>query len=74
MFASHAYLWPLVVVTGGTVIVSVLHYLTLYAGLRLALKGALRADRLPIYREFARALEHQGRPGEHGGSPMSDGR
>jgi hypothetical protein len=67
MFASHAYQWPLVAVTGGAAVASALRYLTLFIGLRLALKGAPEADRLPIFREFARALH----PRRHRGAPST---
>jgi hypothetical protein len=60
MFASHMYLWPLATTAGGTLIVSGLRYLTLFIGLKLTLKEAPKADRLPIYREFARALSLRG--------------
>jgi hypothetical protein len=62
MFVSQAYLWPLVTMAGGTVIVAALRCLTLFIGLRLALRGAPRADRAAIYREFARALSLKSRP------------
>ena len=68
MFGSQAYLWPLVTMTGGTLIVAALRCLTLFIGLRLTLNGAPRADRAAIYREFARALSV--RPGRrHGRRP-----
>jgi hypothetical protein len=63
MFASHIYLWPLAAAAGGTV-VSGLRCLALFIGLRLTLKKAPSADRLPIYREFARALSSKGPPRE----------
>ena len=66
MFVSQAYLWPLAGVAGGTVLVAALRCLTLFIGLRLALRGAPRTDRLAIYREFARALSLKSRPGESG--------
>jgi hypothetical protein len=74
MFASHIYLWPLAAAAVGTV-VSGLRCLTLFIGLRLTLKKAPRADRLPIYREFARALSFKGRPRERlTGRPRERGR
>ena len=59
-----AYLWPL---AGGTVAVAALRCLTLFVGLRLALRGAPRADRLGFFTEFARALSLKSRPEERGG-------
>lgn len=60
MFMSQAYMWPLAMATGGTIIVAALRCLTLFIGLRLTLKDAPKAHRLPIYREFARALSVKG--------------
>jgi hypothetical protein len=56
MFVNHADLWPLAGVACGTVVVAALRCLMLFIGLRLTLRGAPRADRLAIYREFACAL------------------
>jgi hypothetical protein len=62
---SQACLWPLVALAGGTVVAATLRCLTLFVGLRLTLHGAPRDQRLPIYREFARALSFTPRLEEH---------
>jgi hypothetical protein len=56
MILNQAYLWSLVGAACGTVLVVALRCLTLFIGLRLALRGAPKTDRLAIFREFARAL------------------
>lgn len=56
MILSQVYLWALGGVAGGAAFAAVVRYLTLFAGLKLTLRGAPSADRLPIFREFARAL------------------
>lgn len=56
MIVSQVCLWPFAAVAGGTVVVATLRCLMLFIGLRLTLRGAPRDHRLPIYREFARAL------------------
>jgi hypothetical protein len=60
MFVNQVYLWPLATATCGTIVVSGLRYLALFIGLRLALRNASKADRLPFYREFARAMSTKG--------------
>jgi hypothetical protein len=73
MLVSQAYLSPLAdgaayllpLAGGAVVVVAALRYLTLFIGLVLALHRAPETDRLPIYREFARALgprPRRGRP------------
>ena len=59
VFASHISLWPLVIVLGGAVGASVVRYLVLFIGLRLALKDARPEDRSGIFGEFARAVAHR---------------
>ncbi|WP_329254128.1 hypothetical protein OG417_11875 [Actinoallomurus sp. NBC_01490] len=65
MILSQACLWPLVALAGGTVVAATLRCLTLFIGLRLTLHGAPSDQRLPIYREFARALSFTPRLEEH---------
>jgi hypothetical protein len=66
LFVSLTYLWPVAGVVGGAAVAAALRYLALsaalYAGLRLALRDAPSADRLPIFREFARALSLRPQP------------
>jgi hypothetical protein len=62
MILSQAYLWALGGVAGGAAFAAVVRYLTLFAGLKLTLRGAPSADRLPIFREFARALSLKPQP------------
>lgn len=66
MVLNQAYLWPLVGAACGTVLVAALRCLTLFIGLRLALRGAPRTDRLAIFGEFARALSIKSRPEDPG--------
>jgi hypothetical protein len=60
MFASHVYHWPFIAWGSCAVVALAFRCVTLFLGLRVALKGAPRADRLAIYREFARALTPRG--------------
>lgn len=60
MWASHVYLWPLALSVGGTALISGIRYLMLFIGFRMTLDKARKADYVPIYREFARALRHDG--------------
>lgn len=62
LFVSLSYLWPVAGVVGGAAVAAALRYLALYAGLRLALRDAPSGDRLPIFREFARALSLKPQP------------
>jgi hypothetical protein len=60
MFASQVYQWPFIAGGSCAVVALALRCVALFLGLRLALKEAPQADRLPIYREFARALAMRG--------------
>jgi hypothetical protein len=74
MFANDVYLWPVYAALGGTTIIGGLRCLTLFVGLRLALRGAPKADRVTIFREFARAVGARGPTGEHGPRQPAAGR
>ena len=60
MFATDVYMWPIYVALGGTTVIAGLRCLTLFVGLRLALRGAPKTDRAAIFREFARAVGARG--------------
>jgi hypothetical protein len=70
MLANHLYLWPLAVAAGGAVVAAI-RGAVLLAGLRWALRDARKADRVPIYREFARAMRPKGRPKSLNGRQQS---
>jgi hypothetical protein len=75
MLASQVSQWLFIAAVGSAIVVSVLRLLALFMGLKLALKDAPKADRLPMYREFARALslkEH--RDARSSGSVQSSSR
>jgi hypothetical protein len=69
MFMSQVYMWPLAMAVGGRIIASALRCLTLFIGLRLALKDAPKGHQLLIYREFARALSIKWRTEVRGAGP-----
>src|SRR5581483_344190 len=56
MSAGHVFTWLLTLPAGGMVVVAILRCVALFAGFRMTYKKASKADLLPLYREFARAL------------------
>jgi hypothetical protein len=74
MFASDVYMWPVYAALGGTTVIAGLRCLTLFIGLRLALRGAPKTDRAAIFREFARAVGARGPTRERGPKQATAGR
>jgi hypothetical protein len=73
MRASDTYMWALAVTVGASMVIAGIRCLTLFIGLRLALKGASEADHLGIFREFACAVSARTNAGEVGSKQPAAG-
>jgi hypothetical protein len=60
MLARQLYEWAFITGAASVAVAAMFRCLVLLIGLRLALKEASAADRVEIYREFARALRVKG--------------